>query len=57
MAGVSGGAGSKAADLIANGRVDLSPLVSHVVPLEDAREAFQLVLDGQAVKPLLAVHG
>ncbi len=47
----------EAADLIANGRVDLSPLVSHVVPLEDAREAFQLVLDGQAVKPLLAVHG
>lgn len=48
---------SEAADLIADGRVDLSPLVSHIVPLEDARDAFQLVLDGQAVKPLLSVHG
>ena len=47
----------EAADLISEKRVDLSPLVSHVVPLEDARDAFQLVLDGQAVKPLLAVHG
>lgn len=47
----------QAADLLAAGKVDLAPLVSHVVPLADAREAFDLVLRGEAVKPLLAVDG
>jgi threonine 3-dehydrogenase len=46
----------QAADLLAAGKVDLSPLVSHVVPLQDARRAFDLVLRGEAVKPLLAMN-
>lgn len=45
----------QAGDLMLEGRVDLSPLVSHVVPLEDGASAFELVLQGQAVKPLLAM--
>jgi len=45
----------EAADLIESGKVDLKPLVSHVVPLSEAGRAFDLVLQGQAVKPLLAM--
>lgn len=45
----------EAVDLLDAGKVDLSPLVSHVVPLKDARQAFDLVLRGEAVKPLLAM--
>lgn len=45
----------QASDLVVGGHVDLSPLVSHVVPLKDAASAFDLVLSGQAVKPLLAM--
>jgi threonine 3-dehydrogenase len=46
----------EAADLLDSGKVDLAPLVSHVVPLKDARQAFDLVLKGEAVKPLLAMN-
>ncbi|MCH2559291.1 MAG: alcohol dehydrogenase catalytic domain-containing protein [Alcanivorax sp.] len=45
----------QAGDLVSGGRVDLSPLVSHVVPLKDGPSAFDLVLQGKAVKPLLAM--
>lgn len=45
----------QAGDLVLDGRVDLTPLVSHVVPLKDGASAFDLVLRGQAVKPLLAM--
>lgn len=46
----------QAGDLVTGGHVDLSPLVSHVVPLKEAPSAFDLVLSGQAVKPLLAMN-
>ncbi|MEX0730547.1 MAG: zinc-binding dehydrogenase [Aquisalimonadaceae bacterium] len=46
----------EAVDLLDSGKVDLSPLVSHVLPLKDARHAFELVLRGEAVKPLLAMN-
>lgn len=46
----------QAVDLIDAGLVDLDPLVSHVIPLKDAREAFELVIRGEAVKPLLAMN-
>lgn len=45
----------QASDLLATGKVSLTPLVSHVLPLSEAREAFQLVIRGEAVKPLLAM--
>lgn len=45
----------QASDLLDSGKVDLSPLVSHVVPLKDANQAFELILKGEAVKPLLAM--
>lgn len=47
----------EAADLISDGRVDLSPLVSHVVPLAEGKQAFELVVKGEAVKPLIEVAG
>ncbi len=42
-----------AAPLVYENLINLDPIVSHVVPLRDAREAFSLVLSGQAVKPLI----
>ncbi|WP_221931042.1 alcohol dehydrogenase catalytic domain-containing protein [Telmatospirillum sp. J64-1] len=43
----------QAVDLLTRKRIDLGPLVSHVLPLRDGVRAFDLVLQGQAVKPLL----
>ncbi len=34
-------------------RVDLTPLLSHIIPLSEAQRAFELVSAGQAVKPIL----
>lgn len=44
----------QASDLIDSGSINMQPLVSHIVPLSEARSAFDLVLQGEAVKPLVA---
>jgi threonine 3-dehydrogenase len=40
-------------DLLAAGKVDLSPLVSHVLPLSESPRGFELILAGEALKPIL----
>ena len=40
-------------DLLSAGKVDLSPLVSHVLPLSESAKGFDLILAGQALKPIL----
>jgi threonine 3-dehydrogenase len=44
---------AKATPMIYEKRIDLKPVLSHVIPLSEAPRAFQLILDGQAVKPVL----
>ena len=39
--------------LLQSGLVDLRPLASHVLPLSEAQRGFDLILAGQAVKPIL----
>lgn len=46
----------QASDLVDSGRINMQPLVSHVVPLSEARSAFDLVLQGEAVKPLVSAE-
>ncbi|KAB7624082.1 alcohol dehydrogenase catalytic domain-containing protein [Alkalilimnicola sp. S0819] len=41
------------APLVYEGALDLAPIASHRVPLREGREAFELILAGQAVKPLI----
>jgi len=43
----------QASALLRSGKVDLKPLASHVLPLSDALRGFELILAGQAVKPIL----
>ena len=43
----------QASALLRSGKVDLKPLASHVLPLKDALRGFELILAGQAVKPIL----
>ena len=43
----------QASELLRSGKVDLRPLASHVLPLRDALRGFELILAGQAVKPIL----
>lgn len=43
----------RAVELLATGRVDLAPIRSHVLPLTEAPRGFDLILAGEAVKPLL----
>ena len=40
-------------DLLSAGKVDLSPLVSHVLPLSESAKGFDLILAGEALKPIL----
>ena len=42
-----------ATDLVARGAVDLSPIKSHVLPLSEAARGFDLIRNGEAVKPLI----
>ncbi|MBV8338543.1 MAG: hypothetical protein JO343_01200 [Candidatus Eremiobacteraeota bacterium] len=42
--------------LVTAGRVDLSPIITHVVPLERYAEAFELLKSGQAVKIVIDVN-
>jgi len=39
--------------LVYEGRIDLRPLASHVLPLREAARGFDLILQGEAVKPLI----
>jgi threonine 3-dehydrogenase len=43
----------QASALLRSGKVDLKPLASHVLPLKEALRGFELILAGQAVKPIL----
>nr|ART37289.1 D537 [uncultured bacterium] len=43
--------------LLANGRVDLSSLVSHRVALSDAQDAFEMALNGKSLKILFEPNG
>jgi len=43
-----------AARLIYSGKVDLKPLISHVLPLRDGMRAFGLIESGEAVKVLIS---
>lgn len=43
----------RAADLLREGKVNLAPLMGHVMPLSDGLKAFDLVFAGQALKPIL----
>ena len=47
----------RATDLIYSGAVDLKPIQSHVLPLSEAVEGFELIRRGEAVKPLLVPEG
>lgn len=42
-----------AAPLVYENRIDLRPIASHQVPLAEATRAFELILSGEAVKPLI----
>lgn len=42
----------RATDLIRRG-IDLKPVLSHVMPLSEGMSAFDLVMDGKALKPIL----
>ena len=43
--------------LVAEGKVDLSPVASHVLPLAEAARGFELILEGKALKPILVPDG
>ncbi len=43
----------RSTQLIYNNKIDLSPIRSHVLPLSDAVRGFELIKNGEAVKPLL----
>ena len=43
----------QATPLLYSGKVDLSPIASHILPLKDAAKGFELILSGEAVKPIL----
>ena len=43
----------RATELLAAGAVDLAPVRSHVLPLSEAPRGFELIREGEALKPLL----
>ncbi|KAF0297968.1 Sorbitol dehydrogenase [Amphibalanus amphitrite] len=45
-----------ALDLVASGRVQLGPLVTHRFTLEESESAFQAALDGRGIKIMISVH-
>ena len=45
-----------ALDLVRLGFIDLRSFVSHVLPLERIGEAFQLVAEKQALKPVIQIE-
>jgi threonine 3-dehydrogenase len=42
-----------ATPLIYEKKIDLKPIISHIIPLSDGRRAFDLMLKGEALKPIL----
>ena len=42
-----------AAELLSNRKVDLGPIHSHDVPLSEGNRGFELIMNGEAVKPLI----
>ena len=42
--------------LVTAGRIDLTPIITHVLPLERYGEAFELLKDGKAVKVVIDVN-
>lgn len=47
----------RATELVYSGAVDLKPIQSHILPLSEAAEGFELIRRGEAVKPLLVPQG
>ncbi len=43
--------------LVLSGRVDLKPILSHTLPLADGVRGFELIRDGEAVKPIIVPGG
>jgi threonine 3-dehydrogenase len=43
----------RATGLVYSGQVDLSPVLSHVLPLSEGLRGFELILKGEAAKPIL----
>ncbi|MFP6699935.1 MAG: alcohol dehydrogenase catalytic domain-containing protein [Alphaproteobacteria bacterium] len=43
----------QATELVYNNKVDLSPVMSHQLPLSDGARGFDLILQGDALKPIL----
>ncbi len=44
---------ARATPMIYEGQIDLKPVLSHIVPLSEAPRAFDLILAGEAVKPVI----
>ncbi|MCH8922469.1 MAG: zinc-binding dehydrogenase [Planctomycetes bacterium] len=47
----------RASELILSGKVDLTPIMSHTLPLADAVRGFELIRAGEAIKPLIIPAG
>lgn len=47
----------KAVQLLESGLVDLSPIVSDVIPLEDIESAFEILREGRASKVVISIRG
>jgi len=42
--------------LIGEGRVDIRPIISHRMPLDDFQQAFEMMIAGEAAKVALFPH-
>lgn len=41
------------APLVYERKLDLAPVISHRIPLSEGARAFELIVAGQAIKPLI----
>ena len=46
-----------ASELVLSGKVDLSPILSHTLPLAEGPRGFELIRAGEAVKPMIVPGG
>jgi len=44
-------------ELVYNNKVDLAPVMSHQLPLAEGARGFELILQGEALKPILVPNG
>ena len=44
-------------ELVRSGRVDLKPIITHVLPFDQFEKAFELMRSGEAAKIVLDVKG